>query len=129
MNWFWYLNQKVWWYPDGKPRVEIEKNMTDFWRVNAARCLLRWSPKVVLAYQLDEMAYLLNGAGGKYRSLIGFDEDKNPILGDPANFLPQGELAQEAFDQMQEWQLDHPEEWMRQTPLFKALIDELGVEI
>ena len=129
MNWFWYLNQKVWWYPDGKPRVEIEKDMTDSWRVNAAKCLLRWSPKLVVAYQLDEMAYLLNGAGGIWREVIGEDKNHRPIIGGPANMLPQGELAQEEFERTQEWQLDHPEEWIRQMPLFIALIEELGVEL
>ena len=129
MNWFLYLNQNKFWYPDGKPRVEVNKDMEDTWRVNAARWLLRNSPKIVVAYQADELLYLLNGAGGIWREVIGEDKNHRPITGGPANMLPQGELAQEEFERTQEWQLDHPKEWIRQTPLFKALINELGVEL
>lgn len=124
MNWYWYLNQDEYWYPNGKARIQIEK-MDERWRRNAANCLIRWSPNLVFQYQMCEHEWLITGMGGQWREVIGEDEDHQPIAGGLANMLPRGEMAMDAYERSQEKAIEHPEEWIRCTDLYKALLKGL----
>jgi hypothetical protein len=123
LNIFHYLNQSEWWYPNGKPRVQIATEMNDGWRVNAANWLVKNAAQFESAYSIEELSWLESGCGGLWLEIVS-DGAGNPVVGGPVSMMPRGDMACDAFEREQDERIENPEEWIKTTSLYKALIGE-----
>lgn len=115
INVYHYLNQGEWWYPNGKPRVRIATEMGDRWRENAANWLVKNAWNFEIAYTSGEIQWLESGLGGQ---LIDVMTER------PASMMPGGDAACDAFDALMSERAANPEEWIKTTTLYKALVGE-----
>jgi hypothetical protein len=99
----WLLHQDEWWQPKVGPMLRIVE-MDQMWRHNTAAFLLRRAPRLAAR----EWALMVADASGP--------------LG------PSGDMACDAFEAELDRLNDDPEGWLRETPLYRALIAGLPAE-
>jgi hypothetical protein len=97
------LNQADVWLPNGKPAVKIT-DMDESWRRNAAAYLVRTAKSHAFQYDLGLLSHI---------------RDSGPR---------EGTLAADRLDQDLLRRADAPEEWLKTTPLYKALVQDLPME-
>lgn len=118
LNIFHYLNQEKWWYPNGLPRVKIATEMNDGWRRNAANWLVKRAELFEFSYSIEEIRWLEGGLGG---SLV------DAMTGETVSMMPGGDMACDAFEREQNDRAENPEEWIKTTRLYNALLSGLEV--
>lgn len=96
------LNQGKTWIPKGAAPVRVA-DMEPRWRFNAARFLLRHAGSIAMHYNFGEVEWLT--AKDVIEVHVG-----------------------EVLESAQEERAGHPVEWMRSTPLYKALVQGLESE-
>ena len=88
-----YMDQDTVWYTKDSRAVQI-REMDPEWRYNCLKMLERGARSLSIAYSFEAML---------------------------SPFLPQGEMAQDAFDNWLTWIVQCPLEWIRSTQLHRAL--------
>lgn len=109
-----YLDQgEVWIGKDGQETPIVD--MSPLWRTNAARWLLRHAPELRTEYRITQLRH----------DLIDLDEATGPIDWDARAFLieDQAELVEVLR------QISKPDEWVRETALYRALTTEHHVPV
>lgn len=124
LNIFHYLNQGEWWYPNGLPRVLIASEMNNGWRVNAANFLVKRAALYEFHYTTAEIVWLNSGFGGVLREVVEDENGEPMVLDGLVSMMPSGEMACDAFDTMMDYRAENPEEWIKTTTLYKALIGD-----
>jgi hypothetical protein len=120
--WLRYLNQAEYWIPKGKPAIRIAE-MDEQWRRNAAAWLLRRASIVASCYTVAELSML-----HAPMLVVVAEIDGKPVewLDPNATLAPsEGSMAADMLDRERARRAERPEEWLKATPLFRALLEGL----
>jgi hypothetical protein len=120
--WYAYLSQGEIWFPKGRPKLPIT-DMDERWRRNAAAWLLRQAKTIEFYYS----AYEIDRDHEPMMVVIGEHPDGRVVERlDPEAYLApaEGSMAGDAYERIFEERAERPEEWLKSTPLYKALIGE-----
>jgi len=122
--WHAYLHQTEFWIPKDRPPVKIVE-MHGQWRKNAAAFMLRRVHVIEPYYSAAEL-YMMSQpvpyvTGERADGTLV--EHTDPTI----THLPtEGSMAADVYDQELHHRSEHPEEWLKSTPLYKALLE--GIE-
>lgn len=105
-RWYRYFMQSEHWVPDGRPAVEIAQ-MDRSWRFNCTRYLER-----------NAKSYARRFADGCHA-----EELVLALLGATSGGTPESVLDE--LDSQSHWARENPVDWIRTTPLYRALADGL----
>lgn len=119
LTWYKYLRQGKTWVPKDRPPLPIAE-MDATWRYNAANWLLRQASSLAMRYGFGELQHVF---GATVPTVGPFKGAKVSV------FESMGEMSQDALERAMERDQEardaDPKGWLKSTPLYQALVDDL----